>query len=111
MQRPGLPRGVAFIRGADNERQGAHHSVPGIGLRRRWLRAFGRQYVSHTPRLIRESMGTGRIMVANWQQRRGLRRADVAGIFVSLVPVTISNIIGGGALVGGVYWFIYLRTR
>lgn len=31
--------------------------------------------------------------------------------FVSLVPVTIGNIIGGGALVGGVYWFIYLRTR
>ncbi|HEY1474662.1 MAG TPA: formate/nitrite transporter family protein [Pseudolabrys sp.] len=29
----------------------------------------------------------------------------------SLVPVTIGNIIGGGALVGGVYWFIYLRRR
>lgn len=29
----------------------------------------------------------------------------------SLVPVTIGNIIGGGGLVGGVYWFIYLRTR
>jgi formate transporter len=31
--------------------------------------------------------------------------------FEALVPVTIGNIIGGGALVGGVYWFIYLRTR
>jgi formate/nitrite transporter len=31
--------------------------------------------------------------------------------FVSLVPVTIGNIIGGGGLVGGVYWFIYLRHR
>ena len=31
--------------------------------------------------------------------------------FRSLVPVTIGNIIGGGALVGGVYWFIYLRKR
>ena len=31
--------------------------------------------------------------------------------FVSLIPVTIGNIIGGGALVGGVYWFIYLRKR
>lgn len=31
--------------------------------------------------------------------------------FVSLVPVTIGNIIGGGGLVGGVYWFIYLRKR
>lgn len=31
--------------------------------------------------------------------------------FSSLIPVTIGNIIGGGGLVGGVYWFIYLRTR
>jgi formate/nitrite transporter len=31
--------------------------------------------------------------------------------FVSLVPVTIGNIIGGGGLVGMVYWFIYLRKR
>jgi formate/nitrite transporter len=29
----------------------------------------------------------------------------------SLVPVTIGNIIGGAGLVGGVYWFIYLRGR
>jgi formate transporter len=31
--------------------------------------------------------------------------------FVSLVPVTIGNIIGGGGLVGLVYWFVYLRKR
>lgn len=31
--------------------------------------------------------------------------------FSSLVPVTLGNIIGGGGLVGGVYWFIYLRKR
>ncbi len=31
--------------------------------------------------------------------------------FRSLIPVTIGNIIGGGALVAGVYWFIYLRRR
>jgi formate transporter len=31
--------------------------------------------------------------------------------FYSLIPVTIGNIIGGGGLVGGVYWFIYLRPR
>ena len=31
--------------------------------------------------------------------------------FVSLVPVTIGNIIGGGGVVGAVYWFIYLRKR
>jgi formate/nitrite transporter len=29
----------------------------------------------------------------------------------SLIPVTIGNVIGGGGLVGGVYWFIYLRGR
>ncbi len=30
---------------------------------------------------------------------------------VGLVPVTVGNIIGGGVLVGAVYWFIYLRRR
>ena len=29
--------------------------------------------------------------------------------FLSLIPLTIGNIIGGGVLVGAVYWFIYLR--
>ncbi len=32
-------------------------------------------------------------------------------IFHNLIPVTIGNIIGGGALVGVVYWFIYLRCE
>jgi formate/nitrite transporter len=41
---------------------------------------------------------------------------DLAGLtwpafFASLIPVTIGNIIGGGGLVGGVYWFVYLRKR
>ncbi len=34
-----------------------------------------------------------------------------AAFFISLIPVTIGNIIGGGGLVGAVYWFIYLRKR
>jgi formate/nitrite transporter FocA (FNT family) len=29
----------------------------------------------------------------------------------NLLPVTIGNLLGGAGLVGGVYWFIYLRTR
>jgi formate transporter FocA len=29
----------------------------------------------------------------------------------NLLPVTIGNVIGGAGLVGGVYWFIYLRPR
>jgi formate transporter len=28
-----------------------------------------------------------------------------------VVPVTIGNVIGGVALVGGTYWFVYLRPR
>jgi formate/nitrite transporter len=31
--------------------------------------------------------------------------------FVSLIPVTIGNVIGGGVLVAGTYWFVYLRPR
>ena len=35
------------------------------------------------------------------------------GAFVwdNLVPVTIGNVIGGGLMVGAVYWFVYLRKR
>ena len=29
----------------------------------------------------------------------------------NLLPVTIGNVIGGGIMVGGVYWFVYLRRR
>jgi formate transporter len=29
----------------------------------------------------------------------------------NLVPVTLGNVIGGAVLVGGVYWFVYLRPR
>ena len=34
-----------------------------------------------------------------------------AGFAKNLLPVTIGNILGGVALVGVVYWFIYLRTE
>jgi formate transporter len=34
-----------------------------------------------------------------------------SAFLVNLIPVTVGNIIGGGVLVGGTYWFIYLRTR
>ncbi|MBZ0147576.1 MAG: formate/nitrite transporter family protein, partial [Pseudorhodoplanes sp.] len=30
---------------------------------------------------------------------------------ISLVPVTLGNIVGGAGLVGAVYWFIYLRPK
>ena len=34
-----------------------------------------------------------------------------AGFGHNLLPVVIGNIIGGGVLVGGVYWLVYLRRR
>ncbi len=52
---------------------------------------------------------------AMWTQL-GAGPADYAALtwgafFAGLIPVTVGNIIGGGVLVGGVYWFIYLRPR
>ncbi len=52
---------------------------------------------------------------AMWAQL-GAGPADYAALtwgafFAGLIPVTVGNIIGGGALVGGVYWFIYLRRH
>jgi formate/nitrite transporter FocA (FNT family) len=32
-----------------------------------------------------------------------------AFLLKNLLPVTIGNILGGGVLVGLVYWFVYLR--
>jgi formate transporter len=29
----------------------------------------------------------------------------------NLIPVTLGNIIGGGLLVGGIYWWIYGREQ
>ena len=29
----------------------------------------------------------------------------------NLIPVTLGNIIGGALVVGGIYWFIYLRKK
>lgn len=36
---------------------------------------------------------------------------DWTGLIHNLVPVTAGNIVGGGVLVGAVYWFVYLRGR
>jgi formate transporter len=33
----------------------------------------------------------------------------VEGFVANLIPVTIGNVIGGGVMVGVVYWFVYLR--
>lgn len=52
---------------------------------------------------------------ALWTQL-GMSAADLPGLtwgtfLANLVPVTLGNIVGGGVLVGGVYWFVYLRPR
>ena len=38
-----------------------------------------------------------------------LALAILAGALRNLIPVTLGNIVGGAGLVGGMYWFIYLR--
>ncbi len=35
----------------------------------------------------------------------------LGGLAMNLIPVTVGNMIGGGLLVGVVYWFVYLRNR
>lgn len=61
------------------------------------------------------------LLIADWAPLELWARipaavADAAGLswakFVySLLPVTLGNAVGGGALVGGVYWLAYLRKR
>jgi len=53
--------------------------------------------------------------VALWTQlgggTAGYEALTWLGFVQNLIPVTIGNIIGGGGLVGAVYWFIYLRSE
>ncbi len=42
---------------------------------------------------------------------QGIANLNWAGFVGNLIPVTIGNIIGGGLLVGGVYWLAYLRQE
>ncbi|MEQ1890407.1 MAG: formate/nitrite transporter family protein [Alphaproteobacteria bacterium] len=61
------------------------------------------------------------LMIKNWaepsfwmaiQQSPASYEALTWGaLATNLAPVTIGNIIGGGVLVGAVYWFVYLRHR
>ena len=40
-----------------------------------------------------------------------LEQLDLAGTVNNIVAATLGNIVGGAALVGLVYWFVYLRPR
>jgi formate/nitrite transporter len=53
---------------------------------------------------------------AGFWQAAGANAGDFGALTITaaianLVPVTIGNVIGGGVLVGAVYWFVYLRHR
>lgn len=50
---------------------------------------------------------------ALWEQIGPVDLAGLtwSGLVANLIPVTIGNIIGGGGLVGAVYWFVYLRRQ
>jgi formate/nitrite transporter len=41
----------------------------------------------------------------------GVANLSWAGFIGNLIPVTIGNIIGGGILIGAVYWLAYLRSE
>jgi formate transporter len=49
--------------------------------------------------------------IAIAQTPDSLSALDWPALIGNLAPVTIGNVIGGGVLVGAVYWFIYLRGR
>jgi len=58
------------------------------------------------------------LLIQSWGPEGLLPSAQVVSVQLtwpaylwSLVPVTLGNMIGGGVLVGGVYWFVYLRPR
>lgn len=49
------------------------------------------------------------VMAAGEWSADSLQVLSLWGALHNLVPVTLGNIVGGGGLVGGMYWFIYLR--
>ncbi|HEX6102632.1 MAG TPA: formate/nitrite transporter family protein [Alphaproteobacteria bacterium] len=50
-------------------------------------------------------------LVASGPGAEAAAALSMAGFVRNLAAVTIGNVIGGGVLVGAVYWFIYLRRR
>jgi formate/nitrite transporter len=76
---------------------GFEHSVANM-----YLIPLGWMIIEWGPPSIVAQLATGPAELAS---------LTVAGFAWNLVPVTIGNVIGGGILVGGVYWFVYLRRR
>jgi len=53
--------------------------------------------------------GSDAVMEAANLTSASISQLNILGMLNNLVPVTIGNIIGGGVLVGAVYWMPYLR--
>jgi formate/nitrite transporter FocA (FNT family) len=49
------------------------------------------------------------VLTAGRWTPESLQALSVAGALRNLIPVTLGNIVGGAGLVGGMYWFVYLR--
>jgi formate/nitrite transporter len=49
------------------------------------------------------------VVAAGQWSAESLQALSVAGALRNLIPVTLGNVVGGAGLVGGMYWFIYLR--
>jgi formate transporter len=76
---------------------GFEHSVANM-----YLLPFGLLIKDWAPNSFWESIG---------QSPAAFDNLTWAALVTNLVPVTIGNVIGGGVLVGAVYWFVYLRKR
>jgi formate transporter len=59
--------------------------------------------------LLLKSFGPSELVAAVVRGPVSLDALTWPAFLLSLVPVTLGNIVGGALLVGGVYWFIYLR--
>jgi formate transporter len=51
------------------------------------------------------------VLAAGRWSGASLDALSVQGFARNLIPVTLGNIVGGGLLVAGMYWFIYLRKK
>jgi formate/nitrite transporter len=49
------------------------------------------------------------VLAAGQWSAESLQALSVGGALRNLIPVTLGNVVGGAGLVGGMYWFIYLR--
>ena len=55
--------------------------------------------------------GNADVLAAGGWDQATLDALSLAGFFRNLIPVTLGNVVGGGLLVAGMYWFIYLRPK